>query len=93
MLVDGSSGRLTLIPNTYSGSGKVKFGKPVVNVQEFSCDQQGWKPGIFDLAVRFADLDGDGRYVFFGFVVWCYQNTRSKCSISSIRYQEHTKKA
>jgi hypothetical protein len=38
-------------------------------------------------------LDGDGKYVFFCFVVWCYQNTRSKCSNSSIRYQEHTKKA
>jgi hypothetical protein len=48
--------------------GAITFGAPQqVNNHYINCNKQSWLPGIFDLAVRFADLDGDGRYVPNGF--------------------------
>jgi hypothetical protein len=47
--------------NTYDGKGGPVTFVPFGTRTDFGCTKQGWTLGLFDLAVRFADLDGDGR--------------------------------
>ncbi|KAF2825075.1 hypothetical protein CC86DRAFT_241827, partial [Ophiobolus disseminans] len=56
-------GTLTLILNTYDkAGGAITWGSPLsVPKGSFDCVKQRWSLGIFDVAVRFADLNGDGR--------------------------------
>ncbi|ORY17569.1 hypothetical protein BCR34DRAFT_596756 [Clohesyomyces aquaticus] len=61
--VERGDGTMTIIPNTYGkAGGAITFGPAFrPDKRDFTCDKQGWSPGIFGLAVRFADLNGDGR--------------------------------
>jgi len=62
LVVSRESGKVNVIPNTYDeAGGDITFGVPFeLFPPYYHCDAQGWTVGIFDLAVRFADLDGNG---------------------------------
>ncbi|KAF2798617.1 carbohydrate esterase family 3 protein, partial [Melanomma pulvis-pyrius CBS 109.77] len=61
VVVRRDTGIITIHLNTYDGKGgPITFAAPTQDTR-YNCAQQGWVPGLFDLAVRFADINGDGR--------------------------------
>jgi hypothetical protein len=66
LIVNRENGALRVIENTYDkGGGKITFkSSKAMDNAVYKCSTQGWSVGLFDLAVRFADLNGDGKQVY-----------------------------
>lgn len=59
--VDRNTGNVYMYRNTWSeGKASPTFDEPTLVVNGGLCPQT-YSPGLYDLAVRFGDLDADGR--------------------------------
>jgi hypothetical protein len=62
LAVDRTTGNVDMFRNTYKKDGKVPtFNAPIRVANGTLCPQPILNGNLFDLAVRFGDLDGDGR--------------------------------